>query len=204
MEPYLNRADPAAAQRECELVRRCQAGDDAAFDGLVDSTKRPAYEVAFRWTRDRDLAMDVLQDAYVRLYRALPSWDFSCRVSTWLYRVVTNLCVDRHRRGGWRLVFAGQAATEHDEPLHHSGHAPSPATAMEEAERAQAVHACVRRLPQRMREAVHLRYFSGLSLEEISQVQRCSVGTIKATLHQAVRKLKPALQELTALDCPKC
>lgn len=187
-------------ERERELLAHCQAGQEAAFDALVEAVKRPAYALAYRWTRDQAFAYDVLQEALIRLYEQIPRWDYSCRVQTWLYRVVTNACIDAHRgkqTEPLRELAANRDGSVADPIAHLPDPSPSPSERLEKAETAHQLEQCLRRLPRNMQHIVRLRYLCGLSLQEISHVQSCSLGTVKATIFQGLRKLRLELARST-------
>jgi len=183
-------------ETENRLIERCRQGDTDAFDELVAATQRSSFALAYRWTQDRDAAFDMVQEGYIKLYRFLPRWNYSCRVTTWLYRTLANTCIDHHRRRRFETVGLGDP--EHDDVRVHEPLAgdQSPPELIANGERASTVRACVKQLPERMRQAVQLRYLGGLSLREVSEVQHCSIGTIKATIHQALKKLRLQLRQL--------
>jgi len=179
---------------EDELIRRSQSGDDDAFDELVERTKNGAYGLAYRWLRDRELAFDVVQEGFIKLYKALPRWNFSCRVCTWLYRVITNACIDHHRRRRETIISFEALNCPDDIECQVTLTQESPSQQLQRRETAALVERLVTELPERMQQAFLLKYIGGLSLKEISDVQQCSVGTIKASLHQAVQKLRSRLR----------
>ncbi|OGV68367.1 MAG: hypothetical protein A3K19_28060 [Lentisphaerae bacterium RIFOXYB12_FULL_65_16] len=174
-------------QEEEELIRRARDGDDSAFDALVEATKHASYAVAYRWTRDQHTALDMVQEAYLRLHATLPTWRNSCRLQTWLYRVVTNVCIDHHRHRRFEVVGPSDAAGWACDP---DACEPPASEALERSDQVKVLQASIEQLPGRMRQAVHLRYLCGLSLQEVSTVQGCSIGTIKSTLFEAVRRLR--------------
>jgi len=183
-------------EKERELIRRVKAGDDDAFDELAEATKRAAYAVAFRWTRDQHMAYDMVQEAYIKLYGAMPRWPGSCRVQTWLYRVVTNVCIDLHRKGKREIVAPSgcdDAGAWHERLPDTQ---PSAFETFQHSDTLLVLERCLEDLPTKMRQAVHLCYLCGLSLREVSDVQDCSVGTIKATLFQARRRLRSHMTKL--------
>lgn len=171
------------------LIRRCMDGDDSAFDRLVELTKSQIYSVAYRYVRDSHLAFDMVQEAYIRFYKFLPKWDFSCQVTTWLYRVVSNLCIDHHRRGKRRgLVLMEDWSENAPESLAKTSD--TPGSRLEDQEQRQAIEHAIAELPDRQQQAFRLKYIGGLSLIEIAEIQNCAVGTVKASIFQASQKLR--------------
>ena len=175
------------------MIRRYLDGDEAAFDELVEHTKRGAYALAYRWTRNQENAFDIVQEAYIKLFKFLPKWDYTCRVQTWLYRVVTNICIDKHRRQRLQLVPLDEARETNELANIEND---NPRQALQAREWRTLLEAGIRELPRRMQEAVRLRYAGGMTIKEIAEIQKSSVGTIKATLHQATRKLQSRLGNL--------
>jgi RNA polymerase sigma-70 factor (ECF subfamily) len=175
------------------LIRRYLDGEDSAFDEIVAHTKHPAFALAYRWTRDREQAFDIVQEAYVKLYKFLSKWNYSCRLQTWLYRVVTNTCIDKHRRQHLQLVpldeenGVGHAAAVADG---------NPRTALLRREQRELLESGISQLPPKMQAIVRLKYAGSLTIKEIAAIQESSIGTIKATLHQATRKLRTILGNL--------
>lgn len=196
-EPTIHAAigQPTTVSREETdgLIRRIRGGDGNAFAELVDTMKHLAYAPAYRRTQDRELSMEIVQDCFLKLHRKLPQWDFSCHVKTWLYRVVTNACIDHHRRHKATVLSIDDLAErEGFEPVATSPY-DDPGRRAASTDWRQLLEICINELPDRMQGAFRLKYIDGLSLKEVAEVQDCSVGTIKATLHKATRKLQQRL-----------
>ena len=182
---------PGSTTPEEACVVRFRAGDERAFDELVELTKHRIFAQAYRIIQDRDSAFDIVQEAYVKLLKFLPKWNYSCQVSTWLYRTVANACVDWHRRRAKAGVVEPELA--HFLATHAQAQV-QPAQASSEAEERAVVRAHVAQLPERMQACVKLRYFDGHSLKDVARLQNCSIGTVKATVFQAFKKLRTALR----------
>ena len=182
---------------ERTLIQRCKDRDDQAFDELVEKTKAEVYAYAYRWVRDQELAFDLVQDAYIKLYKFLPNWNFSCQVQTWMYRVITNACIDVRRKSQKYNHTSISEIENTDEFEHKYIHSqPDPRKQLQRDECLNLIERCIGSLPKRMQEAFRMKYIGGLSLKEISEVQGCSIGTIKATLHQAIKKMRLKLGTL--------
>ncbi|MFM1549744.1 MAG: RNA polymerase sigma factor [Lentisphaeria bacterium] len=175
------------------LIRRICNGETDAFAELVDTMKHLAYAPAYRRTRDRELSMEIVQDSFLKLYQQLPKWDFSCHVKTWLYRVVTNACIDHYRRNKATLVSIDDPETSHSFEIAVSSAGADPARRAVSSDWRRLLEVCINELPERMQGAFRLKYIDGLSLKEVAEVQQCSIGTIKATLHKATRKVQERL-----------
>jgi RNA polymerase sigma-70 factor (ECF subfamily) len=187
------RSEEDGGASEQTLIRRFCAGDAGAFDRLVENSKRDAFARAYWMTGNRDDAFDIVQDSYVKLLKALRKWDGSSSVRTWLYRVITNACIDLHRRRKTRLVVEDEdvaAGAGHLKP--ESG--ATPLHVVMNREQVVELLRHVEALPARMRQCIRLRYMDGRSVAEVAEHQGCSEGTVKATVHQGLKKLRASMR----------
>jgi RNA polymerase sigma-70 factor, ECF subfamily len=183
-------APPAEAQSprvDHDLVRRAQKGDEAAFAALVERNQRRAWRVARNLVpRDED-ADDILQEAFLRVFRSLERFDFKYAFTTWLFRIVTNLCIDHLRK---RRPMGTGAAGEEDEigfdPADDEIERPDE-TLMRE-ERASLVRECIDSLAPHFRSVMVLRELDGLSCAEIATIVGATNVTVRWRLHRG-RKL---------------
>ncbi|WP_420859112.1 RNA polymerase sigma factor [Marivivens marinus] len=135
---------------------------------------------------DRAEAEDVAQDAMMRLWKIAPDWrQGEAQVTTWLYRVVANLCTDRLRRRRRTVDFEGVAEPEDDRP--------GPAEQMQEGARMTALHDALAALPDRQAQAVALRHLEGLSNPEIAEVMEISVEAVESLTARGKRALAALL-----------
>ena len=194
--------DAETAVSDLELVGRCRAGDESAFDELVRRHQQRAFNVAYQILRDHEDATEVAQDAFVRVYRNLNEFRGECEFTTWLHQIVVNLARNKHRwwkrRGKERTVSLDRPLTLEaagSSPLAVAGTSPAPDA---EAARAEYVALLSRRmgeLPQKFREILVLRNVEDLSYEQIATVLRCSVGTVKSRLARARDHLRKAMEQ---------
>lgn len=160
-------------------------GDRAAARALAERLTPLAFRVAQRMLRDPAEAEDVAQEAMLRLWRAAPGWQAgTAKVSTWLYRVVVNLSTDRLRR---RRSLPLDAAPEPEDGR------PGADEGMIEADRAAALDAALRTLPERQREAVMLRHLEGLANPEIAEIMGIGVEAVESLTARGKRGLMQAL-----------
>ena len=173
-----------------ELVARCQAGHDSAFESLVLRHQARAVNVAWRLVGNREDAVEVAQDAFVRIYRTLDGFRGDCEFTTWLYRIVVNLAHNKHR--WWRR--RGRAETE---PMTGDRQfaAPTvpPDTAAEQNEFGRRLGEQLAALSAPLREVLVLRNVEGLSYEEIAAVMECSLGTVKSRIARAREALREVM-----------
>lgn len=172
-------------------VRRAQSGDQAAFTNLVYRYERFVYNLALRGVSDPNEAEDIAQEAFLRAWQALPRFQRKAKFSTWLYRIVINLCYNRLPR------LKRELATIPVEMIDEfSDEIPNyPEDVIRNLEQRAFLHNQIERLPDGYRLILLLRYQQGLSYEEISQVTEMPLGTVKTGLHRAHRQLREALQE---------
>ena len=194
------RTEPSEAA-VAAIVRDVLGGNSDAFEELVFLYRDQVHATAWQMTHDADDAMDVAQEVFVRVYRALGSFRGKSRFSTWLHRIILNTCMDhvrrekKHRQG--KVELDAQEDGE-DRPRHRE---PSVAHTQRETVYAHELQATVlealKQVSARQRQVFLLRYYQELSLEEIGEVLRCSPGTIKRHLYRAQMRLKELLKDIT-------
>jgi RNA polymerase sigma-70 factor (ECF subfamily) len=167
------------------LVARCRAGDMAAFEALVQRYQRVLFTVSLRMLGDYDAASDAAQNAFIKAYQKLESFDASRRFFSWIYRILVNECLNARR----------------DRPRHEPltsdlPAAGTPVDLLESAERRRAVQAALLALPMDYREVIVLRHFTELSYEEIGETLRIPAKTVKSRLHTARARLATILRGL--------
>jgi RNA polymerase sigma-70 factor (ECF subfamily) len=173
-----------------ELIARAQKGDEAAFRELVERYKKRAYWVAYNVVGDEDDARDIAQEAFIRVFRSLASFDSRYKFFTWLYRIVTNLAVDALRRRGAqkRLSIEEVGELEAAEAAPHDG--------LERAELRDRVAAVLRELPANYRAVIVLREIEGFSSKEIAGMVGSTHATVRWRLHRARSLFRAAWERL--------
>jgi RNA polymerase sigma-70 factor (ECF subfamily) len=182
------------------LVERALEGDLAAFEQLVTRYQNKLVGYAARMLGDHDEAEDVAQEAFVKAYRALDSFRGQAQFSTWLYRIATNLCIDRARAKKRRP----QQAYSLDEPLDKDDDKGGrelpdstfePSQSVEREELRQTVRATMAEMPEKMRQVLVMCDMQGMPYEQIAQILNCPIGTVKSRLFHAradlARRLRP-------------
>ena len=182
------------------LVERCRAGDITAFEPLVEKYRQRVWRLAFNVLRDREEALDVTQEAFVRAYQALPSFRGQSAFYTWLFRIVMNVSADRARQRAARGRAFGTERVEEEEWARTT---PAPGeTPDEQAARAEERERIVRALgalPPRHRDIIVLSDLQGLSYREIADVLGIPMGTVMSRLHNARKRLRQILGPLLGL-----
>ena len=177
-----------------ELMERLARGDREALTPLVDRHHRRLYRIAVGYLREREDALDVVQEAFVKVFQAASRWDGSADAGPWLSRVTVNLSIDRWRRNKRRgQTFSPLAEGDHLDVL--ADHRPAPDRGVEGRESGERLAVALRALPERQRAVVVLRHYQELSLEEIAQALGMSLGTVKSSLHRALHRMRDTLTE---------
>jgi RNA polymerase sigma-70 factor (ECF subfamily) len=176
---------------DAELVAATLAGRQAAFAELVRRYQRPVYTVVVRMARERELAEDICQEAFVRAYRFLDRYDSRYRFSSWIFRIAHNVTVDHFRRKRVTTVSLDlpndTGATMGDFLVDAA--APTPSKATETANLGGALEAALARLRPCYREVVLLRFQQDLSYPEIVAATGLPLGTVKTYLHRARKEM---------------
>jgi RNA polymerase sigma-70 factor (ECF subfamily) len=183
-----------------ELIRRCQAGEVAAFEPLVEKYRQRVWRLAYQILRDREEAWDVAQEAFVRAFQSLSSFRGQSAFYTWLFRITVNVATDRHRaRGARTRAFGPEAVTEEEWERTASDSEASPEQLALEAERRRQIEDALNALPVKARTIIMLSDIEGLSYREIAEVLNCPIGTVMSRLHNARKRLRAALGAMLVL-----
>lgn len=178
---------------DTELVERVRQGEDDAFRIIVERHSRPIYRAAYRITANAADADDVVQETFLRAYRALANFDARATLATWLHRIAINCALDlidsRKRRDG--RISDGE-----DLNLIASS-AASPDRVVLGSEMQRAIAAAMAGLTGNERTAFVLRHFEGMPLEEIGEILGTRLNATKNTVFRAVKKLRQHLQPFT-------
>ena len=160
------------------LVRRCLAGETAAFEGLVTGYQRLAFKVALRMLGDYEDARDATQNTFVKAFEKLRTYDERYRFFSWIYRILINECLNLRR--------ARHPAEELSVEEPSRGASPD---SIEAAERRRDVRAALLSLPVHYREVIVLRHFAQMSYDEIGETIGVPVKTVRSRLHTARQQL---------------
>jgi RNA polymerase sigma factor (sigma-70 family) len=186
-----NHMEPAGAG-DRELMARLAAGDGEALAPLMERHYRRLYRIALSYLRHPDDALDVVQEAFVKVFQSASRWDGSAEAGPWLARIAVNLSIDRWRRNRRRAqTFTPLGESDHAASLADLG--PSPDQRLQGREAGERVTAALLGLPERQRAVVVLRHYQGMTLEEIAGALDMSLGTVKSSLHRALSRMRAAL-----------
>lgn len=180
-----------------DLVRRIQAGDQDAFRELFDRYHRRCYAVALGVVKNPHDALDVVQEAFIKVHRHIANFQGSSSVYTWLYRIVMNLSIDHVRKAKKTMEFDEQGprdATAEGSDLLPRVVESNPRKTVVRKEMSQHIQAALGQLPEHHRQVIVLREFEGCSYEEIAKVLKVPKGTVMSRLFHARRKMQDALK----------
>ena len=177
------------------LIRRAAAKDESAFEQLMLLHQKPVYNICYRMAGNADDALDLSQEVFLKLWRTLEQYQFDAAISTWLFRLTQNVCIDflrrKKRQQHVSLTFSG----DEDEGKELS--VPDPEPLPEERvifnEKQAAIRAAMNALPVDFREILQLRVVQELPYEQIAQIMDLPVGTVKSRLARARLQLKKRL-----------
>ena len=184
------------------LVQRAQDGDRRAFKVLMERYQRRVYAVAFGFLRNQEDALDVVQEAFIKVHRYIGKFQGNSGFYTWLYRIVANLCIDHLRRAKRHRDVEFDDRIRHDEREAHAGtdlthltQLGDPREMLRRKEILAAVHESLDHLSDKHRAVIIMREFQGMSYEEMAQAMECSKGTIMSRLFHARKNMQRLLQQ---------
>ena len=185
-----------------ELIREAQAGSRVAFDALVRQYEHQVLRLALHLTGSEHDAEDIYQEAFLKAFRYIGNFRFECSFYTWIYRIVTNLCLDQLRRKKTRRE-------DHAVVLDHSGDEidllasvsdnrsfSNPAKELDRKVLGEKIQAALVKLTPRERMVFELKHYQGLRLRTIGEMLNTTEETAKNTLFRATKKLRAQLAEL--------
>lgn len=179
---------------EKQRVARAQNGDIEAFESLIHHYAEDMYNLALRIVDHPDEAEDLAQEAFVRAWQGLPGFRGEARFSTWLYRIVVNVCYNRLPRLKRELsTLAPDVAA-----LHMADPQPDAPTQLLAAETAAVLHHAIDNLPANYRLLITLRHLQEMSYNEIAEVTELPLGTVKTGIFRARRLLREVLESYEA------
>ena len=191
-------ASGGAGVSDLALIRRVQQGDRSAFDLLVAKYQHKILNLVMRYVKDPSEALDVAQEAFLKAYRAAPSFRGESAFYTWLYRIAINtaknyLVAARRRPMGVDVDFAD---SEQFEALTKLSDVDTPERLALTEEIGSAVDAAIQELPEELRTAILLREIEGMSYEEIAATMECPVGTVRSRIFRARESIEKHLRPL--------
>ena len=175
---------PQEAEREA--IEACRRGEREAFDRLVVRYQRDVYRLCFRYVNDHEDANDLAQEVFLRAWRGISRFRGESSVSTWLYRIAVNACLN---------FRALRRPTTQELPETLADPVPGAVARAESDDEARRVRAAVSRLPEKQRATLILKVYHELTHEEVARILGSTVGTVKANLFHALGNLRRLMAE---------
>ena len=198
----MKREEQAFIDEDAEIVSFCKKGNVDAFEELVIKHQKKMLNIAFRMIGNYEDACEIVQDAFVSAYKAIRHFEEKAKFSTWLYTIVVNL--SRNRLNQLKIQSKHEAFSMDDPILTDSGelavelgsNEPSVLERLEKRDVQQKVQECINALDNEFREVIILRDMQGFSYEEISDILKMPVGTVKSRLFRAREMLRDRLKRV--------
>ena len=187
------------------LVERCRVRDEHAFSEIVARYKTSIYNYLYRMTSDAHDAEDLTQDVFIRMYTSLDSFRQQSSLKTWLFRIASNLCIDRYRRRNKHKAIAysldepfSDASDSGDARRDAGDETYEPHRLFAQREMSGQIQTALDALPDKLRTVVVLFDIEGMTYDEIAQIVGCPVGTVKSRLFNARLQLRKLLSAYIA------
>lgn len=181
--------------QEAELIAEIQAGRKKLFSVLVEKYKHRAFLIALSMVNNRDDAMDLAQDAFLKSFRAIKGFDTTRPFFPWFYQILKNACLSHLKRRGLIRRFS-LSATEQDEgDIELPDHSFDPQMIVDRNEAKDKVWEAYHQLNLKAREIIMMRHFQDMSYEEIAKALDIPIGTVMSRLFHARKKMKALMED---------
>ncbi|MEJ8554853.1 RNA polymerase sigma factor [Tepidibacter sp. Z1-5] len=183
---------------ENELIKRCIDGDVDAFEKLIDKYKQTSYNIALGIVKNPDDAMDISQEALIKVYRYIKNFNQKSSFSTWLYRIVMNTCLDYIKKNEKNKVIPINEEIINNQETYIES---NPEKILDKKIETQQIRDAIEKLSPIQKNAIILRDIQGFSYEEIANITECSLGTVKSRIKRGRENLKEILKESMKEEC---
>lgn len=183
-------------QEDIELIGRARAGEERAFAALLARYERAVFSICLRMVRNRELAADLSQDAFIKVFSMLERYNPQYAFSSWLFKITSNLCIDYLRRRRISTLPMDDPIEGQDGEIRrqYESAAPDPHETFVRREKMKLLEDAVGKLPEHYRIILILRHQEHLSYEEIARSLEIPLGTVKARIHRARESLRGILE----------
>lgn len=199
-QPLAGELSSSQAQ-EADLVERCKKGERLAFDELISTHQERVFNTAFRLMGNYEEALDLTQEVFLNCFRKIGSFKGDSALSTWLYRITVNTAKNRwkyQQSRGFNKTHSLDAplpADDEERVKQFPDPQPTPRKVASDREAMAFLESHLNALNEEHREVLVLRYIEELSYEEIADILRLSLGTVKSRIHRARNELRNAMQD---------
>lgn len=178
------------SEKESLLIKKAKEGDEGSFEALILSCKGKAYNIALRYVKNENDALDVLQESFIKIFRNLSKFNEESKFDTWVYRIVVNACNDFLRKNKNKYNDISLVLDDDEQELDIPDGAPPPESALLNKEHSEYILDCLEKIPIDHKEIIILRDIRGFAYEEISEILECSIGTVKSRISRARNNFK--------------
>lgn len=177
-------------------IKQVIKGDQDAFGEIVEIYKNSVYQICYRMLGNRHEAEDMAQEAFIRAYVNINSFNQNLKFSTWLFRIATNLCIDRIRKKKPDYYLDAEVSGTEGLTMYSQipSNTPLPEAELESMELQEMVQKEILKLPEKYRSPIVLKYMEDLSLNEISEILDLPLGTVKTRIHRGRESLRQQLR----------
>ncbi|MBE6033827.1 MAG: sigma-70 family RNA polymerase sigma factor [Clostridiales bacterium] len=179
------------SEKERLLIKKAKEGDEGSFETLILSCKGKAYNIALRYVKNENDAMDILQESFIKIFRHLDKFNEESKFETWVYRIVVNACNDFLRKNKNKYNQLSLLSKEDEEmEMDIPDSTPSPEELLLKKEHGAYILDCLEKIPIEHKKILILRDIKGFAYEDISEILDCSIGTVKSRISRARNNLK--------------
>ena len=188
-------------KQETELIIRARNGNNSAFEELIYKYDKKVLALALKYVKNEDDAKDIYQEVFIRVFRGIDKFQFKSEFSTWLYRIVTNVCLTHKTRSNKREFISiypenSDEGENMSQAFELTDNEPVPDRVLSSGEIADHINDALETLSPRQKMIFILKHYEGYKLREIAEMLHCGEGTIKKYLFDAVRKMRTQLTDL--------
>ena len=180
-----------------ELIKKAIEGDESAYKNLLENYRGAIYNLLYKMVRNKEETEDLVQEAFMKAFKALPSFNEEYAFSTWLYKIAVNNCIDHMRKKKLQTYSINKPVQSKDGELDREfpDTSMSPDKSILSDERASIIETAIDELPENYKTAIILRHSEEKSYEEISKILNIPLGTVKARIFRAREMLKKKLKD---------
>lgn len=181
---------------EKALIRKCKNGDINSFELLIEQYQKKVFNIAFRMMGNQEDASDIAQEVFIRVYKSIKNFKEESSLSTWIYRIATNVCLDELRKRKKNNIISINSTLQLDDSeltLELEDPGDRPDELLQKKELCREIQEAIECLNEEHKAVIVLRDINGLSYEEISKILQCSLGTVKSRINRARSSLKSIL-----------
>jgi RNA polymerase sigma-70 factor (ECF subfamily) len=181
---------------ETELISRCQRGDQEALKGIFEKYQKKVYRIAFGVVRQREEALDIVQEVFIKLFRSIKNFKGRSQFYTYLYRMTMNTAIDHARKTGKQPMSSldEEGSFEPSDELEKG-----PERILLQKELEERVKLAMEKLPPEQRAAIIFKDVEGLSYQEMAEAMGCSIGTVMSRLHYGRKRMQELLKDYVGL-----